>query len=99
MDEAIPLEGQCAAEVLATSSKRARLTLGLIVVIVFAVGIVASYWFHNQPREEKQFAAAIHDFSGNARDRLDGYNERNRAIENWRGGARWFAGLRESCGS
>jgi RND family efflux transporter MFP subunit len=58
VDKAIPLEGAAHGRDVGESKKRVRLVLGLLVAVVLAGGTVAAYWIQNEPREDRNIAAA-----------------------------------------
>jgi len=58
VDEAIPLREAVRGRDHGTPKRRVGLTLGIIVVIMLAVGSVAAYWMQMQPREDGNTAAA-----------------------------------------
>jgi RND family efflux transporter MFP subunit len=58
VDEAIPLEGAAPGRDVGESKKRVRLVLGLLVAVVLVGGTMAAYWIQNDPREDRNIAAA-----------------------------------------
>jgi RND family efflux transporter MFP subunit len=58
VDEAIPLEGAARGRDVDESKKRVRLVLGLLVAVVLVGGTVAAYRIQNEPREDRNIAAA-----------------------------------------